>query len=210
MDIIESLKWRYATKKFDNDFIINEEKIARINEAFNLTPTSYGLQPIKLLVVKNKDLQLKMQSAAFNQVQVSTASHILVICIENNITKAFIDNYFTNMIKARPINTESIKAYQKTLSKRFENKSQEELNLWATKQAYIALGNLLTVCAVEEIDTCPMEGFIPNTIDEILELDKKHLKSVLLLPIGKRDISDIGATEAKVRRPISDIIESIF
>lgn len=210
MDIIESLQWRYATKKFDTSAIINEEKISRICNAFNLTATSYGLQPLKLLVVRNKDLQLKMQSAAFNQVQVSSASHVLIICIETNIDENFIDNYFSIMKAARPDDFASINAYHKVLVSRFENKSQEELNLWATKQAYIALGNLMTVCALEKIDSCPMEGFMPSAIDELLNLEKKQLASVLLLPIGIRDKKDISATETKVRRPISDIIETIF
>ena len=94
MDIIESLQWRYATKKFDSSAFISEEKIERICEAFNLTATSYGLQPIKLLVVKNKELQLKMQAAAFNQEQVSSASHVLILCIETNINADFINSYF--------------------------------------------------------------------------------------------------------------------
>lgn len=210
MNIIESLQWRYATKIFDSSAIISEDKIDRICRAFNLTATSYGLQPLKLLVVKNKDLQLKMQAAAFNQTQVSSASHVLVFCIETNINADFIDNYFTTMKAARPDDFESIDAYHKVLISRFENKPQEELNLWATKQAYIALGNLMTVCALEKVDSCPMEGFVPSAIDELLALDKKGLASVLLLPIGIRDKEDTSANGSKVRRPISDIIETIF
>ena len=210
MDIIESLQWRYATKKFDASTIINDTKIERICTAFNLTATSYGLQPIKLLVVKNKELQLKMKAAAFNQVQVSTASHVLVLCIETNINADFINNYFAAMKAARPDDFDNIDAYHKILISRFENKTQEELTLWATKQAYLTLGNLLTVCAVEKVDSCPMEGFIPNAIDELLDLEKKQLASILLLPIGMRDKSDVSANETKVRRPIFDIVESIF
>ena len=151
-----------------------------------------------------------MQAAAMNQVQVSTASHVLVLCIETNVNADFIDNYFTTMKTARPNDFENIDAYHKVLNSRFENKSQDELNLWATKQAYLSLGNLLTVCAIEKVDSCPMEGFIPSAIDELLELDKKHLASVLLLPIGIRAKDDLSANETKVRRPISDIVESIF
>ena len=210
MDIIKSLEWRYASKKFDNTTIISDNKVARLCEAFNLTATSYGLQPLKLIVLKNKELQLKMQSAAFNQSQVSTASHVLIICIEKTIDKAFIDAYFEQMRKIRPNQEDGISSYQKVLTERFENKSNEELKLWATKQAYIALGNLLTVCAVEQIDTCPMEGFLPSEVDSLLKLDDKNLSSVLLLPIGYRDKNDIGANEEKVRRPLSEIIETIF
>ena len=210
MDIIESLEWRYATKKFDSSIIIDDKKIERICTAFNLTATSYGLQPIKLLVVKNKDLQQELKAASFNQVQVSSASHVFVICVENNINAEFINKYFENIKNTRAENHDKIDDYHKTLAKRFVGQTDDELKLWATKQAYIALGNLMTVCAAEKVDSCPMEGFMPNKVDEILKLDQKQLSSVLLLPVGERDITDTSSTDLKVRRPITEIIEAIF
>ena len=210
MDILESLKWRYAVKKFDDSKIIEDSKIEKLTEAFNLTATSYGLQPLKLIVLKNKELQLKIKDIAFKQEQVSSASHLLVICIEKKIDKAFIDRYFDNIKSYKPKQLKEVEEYHKVLLDRFKDKTDEEISLWATKQAYIALGNLLTVCAFEKIDSCPMEGFIPAKLDTLLNLEQKNITSVLLLPVGYREKEDQNAKSPKIRRPISDIIEHIF
>jgi len=209
MNILESLEWRYATKKFDNTTILPNEVIERLSIAFNLTATSYGLQPIKLKIVKNKELQEVMRGASMGQEQVSTASHVLVFCIENEITEAFINSYFKNMKHIRKEDIEGVDIYNETIKKRFLQKTKDQVKDWATKQAYLALGNLLTVCAVEKVDSCPMEGFVPQQIDEILGLEKENLSSVLLLPIGKRASDDENAVHKKVRRPLHSIVELI-
>lgn len=209
MDVLESLQWRYATKKFDNSTVLSEVIIERLSIAFNLTATSYGLQPIKLKIVANKELQDKMRKASFDQEQVSTASHVMVLCIENEISEAFINAYFDTMKLTRTEDIEGVDAYNKVLIDRFSVKTKAQVKDWATKQAYLALGNLLTVCALEEVDSCPMEGFIPKQIDEILGLENENLSSVLLLPIGKRAVDDENAIHKKVRRPLESIVEVI-
>lgn len=209
MNILESLEWRYATKKFNENIILSTEIIDRLSKAFNLTATSYGLQPIKLKVVKNKELQLKMKDAAMGQVQVSTASHVLVLCIENNIDEKYINTFFNIIKSTRSGDSKGLDKYNKVLVDRFSVKTASEIKDWATKQAYLALGNLLTVCAVEQVDSCPMEGFIPKEIDELLGLKKENLSSVLLLPIGKRSEDDKSAIHQKVRKPLVDVVEVI-
>lgn len=209
MNILDSLEWRYATKKFDTNTILPESIIERISMAFNLTATSYGLQPIKLKIVKNKALQHKMRDAAMGQEQVSTASHVLVFCIENEVSNDFINAYFENIKKDRNTNIKAINAYNQVLIDRFAKKTVAQIKDWATKQAYLALGNLLTVCAIEKIDSCPMEGFIPEQINELLNLNQESLSAVLLLPIGKRANDDTNATLKKVRRPLHSIVEVI-
>lgn len=209
MDIIESLQWRYATKKFDSTKAIENHKIERLCEAFNLTATSYGLQPIKLIVVKNKKLQEKLQTAAMNQIQVSTASHVLILCIESNMGLDTINNFFDRISGGLKELPPALESYKKIMVGDINSKSEEQLKLWATKQAYIALGNLMTVCAVEKIDACPMEGFIPIQVDEILELNKQNLASVLMLPIGIRASDDTSASRSKIRKATNDIITMI-
>ncbi len=206
MNIIDSLRWRYATKKFDDSRFVSESDIDTLCEAFNLTATSYGLQPIKLLVVKNKELQQKMQNASWNQAQVGTASHVLVFCIEKNIDDSFIENYF----KRFPVLNEGVLAYKNVIKGRFEGQAAEDIKAWSTKQAYIALGNLMTVCADLQIDSCPMEGFVPSEVDIILRLEEKALSAVLLLPIGYRSEDDKGGSREKIRRPIEDITSKIY
>ncbi|MEW7277455.1 NAD(P)H-dependent oxidoreductase [Aquimarina sp. 2201CG1-2-11] len=209
MNIIDSLKWRYATKKFDNERILPQEKIDILIEAFNLTATSYGLQPLKLVVIKNKELQNELTQHSWNQKQVADASHLLVFCIEKNIGEEYIKKYFDHVKVTRNTPEEVLKPFKEQLVSSFESKPEEEISNWATKQAYLAMGNLLTVCALEKIDACPMEGFIPEKYNEVLQLDKKGLSSVLVLPIGYRAEDDMFSEFKKVRRPIGDTIITI-
>lgn len=209
MNIIESLHWRYATKKFDNKKILSQEKIDILTEAFNLTATSYGLQPLKLVVIKNKDLQKELTPHSWNQQQVADASHVLVFCIEKTIGEQYISKYFDNVKEIRDTPEEILKPFKEHLVDSFTYKSPEEISNWAAKQAYLALGNILTVCAIEKIDSCPMEGFIPEKYDEILNLNGLGLTSVLVLPIGYRAEDDMFSEFKKVRRPITDTIITI-
>lgn len=206
MDIIESLEWRYACKKFDNTKILSGKKIDLLKNAFNLTATSFGLQPIKLLVIKNKEIQESLVKHSFGQEQVANASHLLVFCIQDYFTLDDIDNYFDLEKKIRGTSEEILKPYRDQLKNIFENKSTIEKQKSAINQAYIALGNLMTVCALEKIDTCPMEGFNAQKFDEILDLRNHNLKSVLLLPIGIRAKDDFMSTLKKVRKPINETV----
>lgn len=210
MSNIKALQWRYAVKKFDAEKILPEAKIDVLKQAFNLTATSYGLQPIRLVVVKNKELQESLKEKAMNQVQLSTASHVLVICIEDKVDKDFILNYFERVKKIRETPDEILDPFKNFLVDDFGKKSAEDLTIWAKNQAYLVLGTLLTVCATEEIDACPMEGFLTEEYDELLNLKEKNLKSVLVLPVGYRAKDDIFSSFKKVRRPEEDTIINIY
>ncbi len=209
MTILESLKWRYATKKFASDNTLSEVQIQLLKEAFNLTATSYGLQPIKMLVIQNRPLREKLVPHAFGQRQVADASHLLVICIHKNASKEEVENYFKLLKEVRNTPDEIVAGYKNDLLKLYENSSSEALRQAAKSQAYLALGNLLTVCASLQIDSCPMEGFNPVEFDKILNLDAKNLQSVLLLPVGTRASDDYMASLKKVRKPLEDMIIDI-
>ncbi|MEJ6792944.1 MAG: NAD(P)H-dependent oxidoreductase [Lacinutrix sp.] len=209
MDIIKALNWRYATKSFDDDKIITVDKLNIILEAFNLTATSYGLQPIKLLVISDKELQNNLVEHSMGQKQVAQASHLLVICTEITIDSVYIENYFELVKSIRKTPDEILNPFKNFLISDFENKSSLEINEWSTKQAYIALGNLLTICSIERIDACPMEGFNPKMYDELLDLKSKGLQSVLVLPIGHRAEDDYMSTLNKVRKDLSDSVITI-
>ena len=207
MNIIDSLNWRYATKKFDINKIVSEEKLSLLKKAFSLTPTSYGLQPVKLVVVRDKKIQNELVPHSYNQGQVEQASHLLIICIENIIDEAYIRAYFENEKKIRGTSDEVVNSFRSYLINSFSSKNENEIREWATKQAYITLGNLLTVCALEQIDSCPMEGFVPEKYNELLDLKSKGLSAVLVLPIGYRSNDDVFSGFKKVRKDINyDII----
>ena len=206
MNIINQLNWRYATKKFDVNRIIPEEILNILLEAFNLTATSYGLQPIKLLVIKDKTIQKKLVEHSMNQSQVEQASHLLVFCIETKINTDFIKSYFNRVKAIRNTPDAILDPFRTFLIEDFNNKPKQLIEEWAIKQAYLAMGNLLTVCAIEKIDACPMEGFSPEKYDQILKLEDKGLTSVLVMPIGYRAEDDMFADFKKVRREMSESV----
>ena len=172
MNILESLQWRYATKKFDANAVLSEEQVNILKEAFNLTATSYGLQPIKMLVIQNKTLRESLVPHAFGQRQIADASHLFIICIQKESTVKDVENYFNLVKEIRNTPDEIIAPYKEYMMGSVSKATLEELQQAAKSQAYIALGNLLTVCATQQIDSCPMEGFKPSEFDNLLELDK--------------------------------------
>lgn len=210
MNIINSLEWRYATKKFNPSKKLSNQQINTLKKAFNLTATSFGLQPIKMIVISDKELQEKFVAHSYYQRQVADASHLLVICIEDNTTTEDINAYFDLEKKVRNIEEPVIADFRKQLVDMYKNKSIQEIQLSAIYQAYIVLGNLMTVCAVEKIDAIPMEGFVPEKIDALLNLKEKKLKSVLLLPVGFRADDDLMSEMKKVRKPLNETIIEII
>ena len=209
MNSIQNLKWRYAVKKFDSTRLLSQRQINILKEAFNLTATSYGLQPIKLVIVNNKELQKKLVEHSYNQQQVEQASHLLVFCVDTHLNEKDVENYFDRVQKVRNTPDEIINPFRNYLKDVISGKSSEELISWAKNQAYLALGNLLTVCANEQIDSCPMEGFIPKKYDDLLNLKEKNLTSVLVLPVGFRADDDFMKNQKKVRKILSDVILEI-
>ena len=197
---LDSLYWRYAVKAFDPGRLLPEAKVGQLGAAFNLTATSYGLQPIRMLVVCDKGLQEELVEGAFGQRQVADASHLLVICIEKRIDPAYIESYFKRVQQVRGTPEEILKPFQKSLIESCTAKTEGEIRNWAINQAYLALGNLLTVCAVERIDSCPMEGFLPKVFEQRLGLSEKGLEPVLPLPVGYRSEADMFSGFKKVRR----------
>mgnify|MGYP000409795194 CR=1 FL=1 len=206
MSIINSLEWRYATKKFNPSKKLSNQQINTLKNAFNLTATSYGMQPISLLIIKDKTLQQELVKHSKNQEQVSQASHLLVFCI-SNINRSTITDYFDRVKLIRDTPDEILNPFKEYLIDNFSQKNPEEIKDYCIKQAYLALGNLLTVCAIEGIDACPMEGFEPSAYDEFLSLKEKGLESVLLMPIGYRASDDMFAGFKKVRK---NTVESII
>ncbi|MFT5983559.1 MAG: nitroreductase/dihydropteridine reductase [Ulvibacter sp.] len=205
-NIIEKLKWRYATKKFDASKKLSEAKLNILIESFNLTATSYGLQPIKMVVIGNADLKQKLVPITMNQEQVNNASHVLVICTETEMDAEFIKDNFKLVEETRKTARAILDPFETFIVAEFSAKSKTSVDTWMAKQAYLALGNLLTVCALEDIDSCPIEGFEPEKYDELLKLNDLGLKSVLVLAVGYRAEDDLFSGLEKVRRGVDEVI----
>ena len=209
MEILDQLNWRYACKKFDTEKKLSPEQVDTLVKAFNLTATSYGLQPMKLQVITNTDLREKLFANSFNQAQVKDASHLFVITAKVNMNQSDIDSYFDLIDDLRATPKELIAPYRAHLTNWVASESENNMDIWARKQTYIALGNLLNVCAVIGVDSCPMEGFDANAYDEILNLKETDYTTSLVLPVGFRHEEDFMSQLKKVRMEESKIVSFI-
>jgi nitroreductase/dihydropteridine reductase len=205
-ETLKQLQWRYACKKFDTGYILSEDKLSLLKEAFNLTATSYGLQPLKMVVISDSEMKDALVPMTMNQNQVKDCSHVLVLCTETNMDAAFIEEYFKNVQEIRNTPAEILASFKDFLIADFTAKDPEILENWMAKQAYIAIGNLLTVCALEKIDACPIEGFDPVKYDSYLNLTEIGLRSVLVLAVGQRAPDDMFAKMEKVRRGVDEVV----
>jgi nitroreductase len=207
-NLIESLKWRYACQEFDRSKIIPQNQFDQIIQGLVLTASSFGAQPWEFIVVRNKDLRAKLVGASYNQDKVKDASHLIVICRPSVIDENFLDGYIANICQVRGQEPSEL-AGLKAMIMHTINKTDAQKAAWAKNQIYIALGNLLTICADMRIDSCPMEGFVPSKVDEILGLESMGLKSVVLCPLGYRSIDDKYSSIPKVRHDFEKVIKVI-
>jgi nitroreductase len=209
MDLISSLNKRYACKKFNPNKVLSQLQVDEIIEAGRLTATSYGAQLMKFVLVEHKELREKLVNCSFGQRQVADASHLLVICRERDIDLSHFEDYISRVAEVRGTEIEKLDGFKNMMANSILTKSEEDQEIWMNKQCYIALGNLLTACAIMGIDSCPMEGFLPEEYDEILDLEKQNLASVLVLPIGFRADDCPNASNKKVRRKTEDFLVKI-
>jgi nitroreductase / dihydropteridine reductase len=200
MSLVKDLNWRYATKKMTGE-TVSKDKLNTILEATNLAATSYGLQPFTVVVVENAGIKAQLQAAAYDQAQVGSSSHVFVFAVPLQITAANIEAYLKHVMTARNISAIVLGGYKSMMLDTVCALPAEQQQIWATKQAYIALGTALAAAAEQKVDACPMEGFDAAAFDKILGLTEKGLKSVVIMPIGFRAEGDATAHFAKVRKP---------
>ncbi len=186
MDLLSLLNWRYATKRM-NGQNIPKEKLNRILESIQLSASSIGLQPYNVLVIEDKDLREKIKGVAYNQPQITEASHLLVFAAWDNITPERVDEFISRIAEVRQVSPESLGTMRTYGENLLKNSAEQNFN-WAAKQSYIALGTALIAAAAEEIDATPMEGFDASALDELLGLKELGLRSTTILPLGYRDI----------------------
>ncbi|NCN08550.1 MAG: NAD(P)H-dependent oxidoreductase [Leptospira sp.] len=196
MNYLEQLNWRYATKRM-NGKSIPQDKLNRILDAIRLSASSFGLQPFEVLVIKDPEMRKKLKPAAFKQPQFDEASEILVFAYYNNLDASHVNDFIENIATTRSVSKESLEEYRKTIQNTVDTKGKEALNVWSSRQAYIALGTGLMAASLEEVDATPMEGFSPDKFDEILGLADKNLRSVVILALGYRDESNDPLAKAK-------------
>lgn len=207
--IIDALNWRVATKKFDAAKKIPQADLDELLESLRLAPSSYGLQPWAFYVVENPELREKMKEASYGQGQVTDASHLVVLCARTKMDETDVARYIEEIAKVRGVKVEDLKSYHDMMAGSIARHTPEALTVWNQKQVYIALGTLLTAAAAKQIDACPMEGFAPDRVDEILGLTEKGLTATVLCPLGYRAADDDYAKQKKVRFGKDEVIVRI-
>ena len=206
--LLDALKWRYATKKFDPSKKISAAEWATLEQALVLTPSSYGLQPWKFLVITDAALKAKLRPVSWNQSQIEDCSHLVVFLAKEDITEADVDRFVARIAEVRGVTAESLAGYKGFMMGDLVNGPRHAvIGEWAARQAYLAFGNFMTAAALLGIDTCPIEGLDPAQYDAILGLKGTGFRTLAACPAGYRAADDKYASTPKVRFEAGDVIE---
>ncbi|KIQ25432.1 nitroreductase [Flavobacterium sp. MEB061] len=208
MELIKNLQWRYAVKKY-TDELVSEDKIDQIIEAINLSASSCGIQPYRLIVVTNPEIRQKLAEGSFNT-QILDSSHLLVFAAFNNITSEYIADYVAMMEKKRALEVGALNPLKDAVTSFFITQTPEQHAIWSAKQAYIGLGTALIAAAELKVDATPMEGFDPELFNNVLGLSEKNFHASVIISLGYRDTAnDYLASMSKVRLPIDQFATKI-
>ncbi|MCJ7934284.1 MAG: NAD(P)H-dependent oxidoreductase [Chryseobacterium sp.] len=200
MNYLEALSRRYSVKKFNHQ-IIPQETLFNILESGKLSASSLGLQPYKIVVVESEEMKQKLIPAFYNPSQISTCSHLVVIISKKIIEESYVQGYFNHISEIRQTSVEKLEPFRNSINQHIVQKTQDEIFNWAEKQSYIVLANLMYAAAIENIDTCPMEGFRQDLIEEILNINPETEKVTVTLALGYRSEEDHFQHMKKVRKP---------
>lgn len=198
MSFIKALNWRYAVNQF-SDSQLSEKQIHGLIESVRLAPSAYGIQPYKLLIVKNPALRTECVASSFGQAKVAQSSHLLVFAHQKRLTSTDIDCFISNLANSQGKSVSDLALYKQQISDDLLSKTENQQAIWAAQQCYIGLGTLLFFAALNNIDACPMTGFDVAGIDRILGLAEQGLSAAILCPIGFRSPKDASAIRSKYR-----------
>jgi nitroreductase len=209
-ELLKALEWRYATKVFDATKIIPADMWAALEKTLVLTPTSYGLQPYQFLIVQDAAKRAALLPHSWGQKQVVDCSHFVVFTARTEMKEADVDKLIKRTGELRKLPADALNAYRGMMLDDVVNGPRgKTAHEWAARQAYIALGNLMTAAAVLGVDACPMEGLAPAEYDQILKLEGSGYKTVVACALGYRAAGDKYARLAKVRYQTADLVRVI-
>jgi nitroreductase len=207
--VLSALRWRYATKQFDASRTIPGDLWSTIEESLVLTPSSFGLQPWKFLVVRNPAIRAKLLPESWNQPQVTDASHFVVLTARTDLNQSDIDSWITCMAETQGQTLEAVAPLKGMIQGFAERMSQEERHAWNVRQVYIALGQLMASAAVLGIDTCPMEGISAPAYDRVLGLEGSGYATVVACALGYRSAEDKYASAPKARFDRAQVVQTL-
>ena len=202
--ILDALRWRYATKVFDPEKKIPGDVWSKLEESLVLTPSSFGLQPWEFVVVEDQEVREKLVEHSWNQRQVADASHLLVIALRTDVDESYVDRFVSRVEEVR--GEPGFTGYRDMMVGFIQKLDDEGVKQWGKLQTYIALGQFMSVAAMLGIDTCPMEGFVASEYDQLLGFEERQLTTAVLCPAGYRSEEDKYAHLPKVRFESGDVI----
>ncbi|MFZ5620745.1 MAG: NAD(P)H-dependent oxidoreductase [Pseudomonadota bacterium] len=208
MNITAALNWRYAVRKFTTERI-EEDRVNELLTATRLSPSSYGLQPWRMVVVDDIDTRKRLYDYAMGQDKVVNCSHLVVFAAQTDIGDVTVDRYMDALTKVRNLPTDVLDSITTHMKDVFRNMSAQRRREWAHEQVYIALGTLLTAAAVMRIDSCPMTGFESEGFDSVLSLHERSLESSVICALGVRDPEDENAFLPKVRYGEAEMVLTV-
>ncbi|WP_020472158.1 NAD(P)H-dependent oxidoreductase [Zavarzinella formosa] len=207
-EVLARFHWRYAVKKFDTARRIPDDVWQAIEDTLVLTPSSFGLQPWKFIVITDQAIKASLVPCSWGQCQPSDCSHMVVFAARTDLNEPDIDAYLARIAEVRNTTVEALKGFRKAMTGTLLNENFDS-NEWAARQCYIAIGQLMAIAAVMGVDTCPMEGFDTKKYDDILGLPAMGYRSVISCPVGYRAADDKYAAVPKVRFKSSDVVVRI-
>ncbi|GDX97913.1 NAD(P)H-dependent oxidoreductase [Phycisphaerae bacterium] len=203
--LLQQLNWRYAVKKFDASKKIAPGTWSALEKSLVLSPSSYGLQPWRFVIVTDSKVRQQLRPVSWNQPQITDASHLVVFLRKEKVTAADVDKYIDRIVEVRKVPREVMKDYRNMMVGTAENPATDHM-VWNSRQVYIALGFFLSAAAMLGIDACPMEGIDAAKYDEVLNLKGSGYTTTVVATAGYRADDDMFAKMAKVRFPDNDMI----
>lgn len=205
--ILNALEWRYATKLFDPARRIPAATWQTLERSLVLTPSSYGLQPYRFLVVEDPAVRAQLRPASWGQSQITDASHLLVFLAKDDLTEADVDRYIARVAQVRGAAVGDLAGYRgMMIGNLVQGPGRARVGEWAARQAYIAFGQIMQTAALMGIDACPLEGLDPAAYDRILALEGSGYRTVAACAFGYRAAGDGYAAQKKVRFPAEELI----
>jgi nitroreductase len=204
--VMNALQWRYATKSFDAEKPLPDEVLEALIESLVLSPSSFGLQPWQFIVVTDPSLRAQLRANSWNQPQVTDASHFVVLTVRETLTEADIDESLHRLSEVRGSSPESLAPLRGMMVGFVSGMDDTERFVWNSRQAYIALGQLMTCAALLKVDSCPLEGISASAYDEILGLSGSGYRTVVACALGYRNPDDPYAAASKVRYPRERVV----
>lgn len=202
---IDALTWRYATQQFDTTKKLTNDQVTMLLDAARLSPSWYGLQPWKFIVVENPETRAKLQEASYGQPKVTEASHLIIFAHKTTLDEAYVDSYIKSTADTRKITQDDLRGLKDAIMG-FVGMIQGNVSGWAANQTHIALGTMITAASAVEIDTAPYGGFDPVQYDEILGLKELGLHASVACAVGYRLDTDPAAERAKSRFLLNEIV----